>query len=166
MEQDIANIPFAKLKKNGDIVVLRHISFECSNCALCCEVNRIPVTDKDISRIHKSGIDIDQILEEISPVLIRSKNIRDKFVKAYIMRKKPFINDCVFLTEDKMCKIHQFKPLACRIYPFATRISEENEIVFQIHPHVVCSSIELDVSEDNSDSLRIAQYIISLFPME
>lgn len=155
----------ASVDEKGQITVLRHIYFQCTGCAECCIANRIPVTEKDLLRMQENGIEFDQALEEMSPVLIPSNNVEDSFVKAYILRKKPFVNECVFLNEEKKCKIHEFKPLACCTYPFAVRI-RENKIIILIHPRSVCKFIQFDVSEEKSNTIDIVRYLLSLKNLE
>ncbi|MHA1685376.1 MAG: YkgJ family cysteine cluster protein [Candidatus Heimdallarchaeaceae archaeon] len=162
---DEEEICIASVDEKGQITVLRHIYFQCTGCAECCIANRIPVTEKDLLRMQENGIEFDQALEEMSPVLIPSNNVEDSFVKAYILRKKPFVNECVFLDEEKKCKIHEFKPLACRIYPFAVRI-RKGKIVVLVHPHSVCKFIHLDVPEEESNTLEIVEYLLSLKDLE
>ena len=93
-------------------------------------------------------IEVDQSLESLSPVLIPSSNVKGGFIKAYILKK-----------------IHSFKPLACQLYPFAVRKSEEGFIAL-IHPDTVCKFIETDVKEDDSNTVEIVKGLISLLSLE
>ncbi len=155
---DNAGLEIARIfLDTNEIEVIRHIHFECTNCGLCCKANRIPLREEDIERLQEQGYELDQLFEEISPVLISSQNIDGNFIKAYILRKKPFSNECIFLDENNMCKVHEFKPLACRIYPFAIRKETDSTVLVIIHPHSVCPAIEVDVGKDRSNTLQIAQ---------
>lgn len=158
-------IHIASIDRKGQITILRNIFFKCTGCAECCVRNQIPVTEKDLLRMQENGIELDQALDNFSPVLIPSKNIKDSFVKAYILRKKPFVNECVFLDENRRCGIHDFKPLACRTYPFALRLRDDRTIVM-IHPNTVCKHIELDVPPEKANTLEIVEYLLTLQDLE
>ncbi|MCK4845356.1 MAG: YkgJ family cysteine cluster protein [Candidatus Heimdallarchaeota archaeon] len=151
----------AKIKDNNKIEVVRDIFFECNNCALCCKVSEIPVIEKDITRILDHGYELDQFLKELSPVLIRSHQKKDSFIKAYILKKKPFVKECVFLDENERCKIHKYKPLSCSIYPFAVRKGDEGLLVI-VHPKSVCASIDMDVNKKKSNTKKIVELLLSL----
>ncbi len=150
----------AKIKDDNKIEVVRDIFFECNNCALCCKINEIPVIEKDITRILDHGYELDQFLKELSPVLIRSHQKKDSFIKAYFLKKKPFVKECVFLDEDEKCKIHKYKPLSCSIYPFAVRKDDESLLVI-VHPKSVCASIDTDVNKEKSNTKKTVENLLS-----
>ncbi|MHA1302993.1 MAG: YkgJ family cysteine cluster protein [Candidatus Heimdallarchaeaceae archaeon] len=163
---DFNGTKIATIYFDGRIEVVREIYFECSSCGLCCKTNRIPVRERDIQRIQEHGYEIDQLFEEISPVFIPSKNAEGSFIKAYILRKKPFVHTCIFLDENNMCEIHEYKPLACRIYPFALRKEGENSVAVIVHPNSICPSIEFDVTKERSNTYEAAEYLYSVIDLE
>ncbi len=116
--------------------------------------------------MDENGVETFQALESLSPVLIPSKNVKGNFIKAYILRKKPFTNECAFLMEKNLCKIHEFKPLSCSIYPFALRKASDDVIEAIIHPNCVCKAIKVNVSEKKSQSKKITENLIKLLPLE
>jgi len=156
----VSNIPIAKIDEYGNITVLRHIYFKCTRCTDCCKLNNIPATEEDLDRLMDAGIPIDQAVEEMSPVLIASKDLNKGLIKAYILRKKPFVNECAFLLADGLCKIHSIKPIACQLYPFSVRKQGEKLVAF-IHPQNVCRFIELDVDENKSNTLQIVEDLLA-----
>ena len=160
MPLDMSDTPIARVDENGKITILRHVFFECTQCTDCCKLNNIPATEKDMLKLMDAGIPIDQAVEEMSPVLIASKNLEKGFVKAYILRKKPFVNECAFLLEDGLCKIHPVKPTACILYPFSIR-KDEDCLLATIHPKNVCRFIELDVEENRSKTLEIVKGLLA-----
>jgi Fe-S-cluster containining protein len=162
---DISNTPIANLNEDGTIDVLLNIHFECTNCSACCRLNNIPATEQDILDMVENGIEIDQAVEELSPVLIPSKNIENGLIKAYILRKKPFVKECAFLDEKNLCKIHAFKPLACQLYPFSIR---KRELGYQIiiHPDCVCNFIKTDVDDDESNTLQVVKDLMSALSLD
>ncbi|MBY9000402.1 MAG: YkgJ family cysteine cluster protein [Candidatus Heimdallarchaeota archaeon] len=162
---DYSGMSIAEVSKSCEITILKHVHFECLGCAPCCRLNNIPVTEKDIQLLLDNGIELDQSLESLSPVLIPSSNVEKGFIKAYILRKKPFVKECVFLEENLKCKIHSYKPIACQLYPFAVRKSDEGFTAI-IHPDTVCAHIDIDVLEKDSNTIEIVKDLISLLLFE
>ena len=162
---NISSTPIANVNNDGSIEVLRHVFFECSNCTECCKLNNIPATEEDIIKMVENGVEVDQAIEVLSPILIPCPNIENGVTKAYILRKKPFVNECAFLNENNLCNIHEFKPLACKLYPFSIRkLSEGYRAI--IHPDCVCEFIKLDVLEEESNTLQILEELLSLLSLD
>ncbi len=161
---DISSTPIAKISDDGQIEVVRHISFVCTSCTACCKLNNIPITEKDVERMMDNGIEVGQAIEELSPVLIASKDLDRGLIKAYMLRKKPFVNECAFLDELNLCKIHEFKPSACQLYPFSIRNEDEGYMAI-IHPDCVCDFIELDVPEDQSQTREIVEDLLTVLSL-
>ncbi len=125
-----------------EIFPTREVWFQCNSTTACCRYHEIPITEKDIQRILDNGYDLFQFIVEPSPILIKSKMKEGAYTKAYMLKKKPFTTECVFL-EDGKCKIHEFKPTACKLYPFTLRPVEENHdlVSVVVHPDSVCLSV-------------------------
>lgn len=157
---NISNTPIANIRKDGSIEVLLNIHFECTCCTACCKLNNIPASEQDILNLMDNGIEVDQAVEVLSPILIPSKNIENGLIKAYILRKKPFVNECAFLDEKGLCKVHAFKPLACQLYPFSIRKREEYYQII-IHPDCICKFIEIDIEEEKSNTIQIVKEIMT-----
>jgi Fe-S-cluster containining protein len=158
---DISGTKIALVNEFGDIRLVRHIYFECTSCTKCCKLNNIPVTEHDIEQLQEKGIEIDQILGEISPVLIANRNLdHNGLIKAYILRQKPFVRECVFLEETGLCKVHDFKPLTCQLYPFSVK-KNENELEIIVHPKNICEYIEINVAEERSNTVEIVENLLT-----
>jgi Fe-S-cluster containining protein len=90
----------------------RGIKFQCQRCSRCCahteERNRrILLSDLDLSRIEKNiGLKREEFAEPI----------QDSHPFRFLMRMVD--GKCIFLNEDKTCKIYEFRPLICRCFPF------------------------------------------------
>ena len=160
--------------ETGEKKVIQEISFKCHSTTACCRLHTIPLTEEDVLRIEQHGYELFQFLEETSPIIVKSKIRKGNYTKAYILKKKPFTNECVFL-EDNKCKIHDFKPIACRLYPFSIRKSEVNENIVKVivHPESVCTSVkkctpleyskQYDEKEDEvMGSQQILEYIYEI----
>ena len=158
---DISSTIIATVNEFGEINIVRNIFFECTCCTECCKLNNIPITEPDIRLLQDNGIEIDQMIETMSPVLIANKNLeRNGLIKAYILRQKPFVRECVFLDERGLCKVHDFKPLTCQLYPFSVKKNEDKLYVI-VHPENICEYIELDVDESKSNTLEITENLLT-----
>ena len=116
------------------------ISFSCESRVECCSTLKIPVNSRDIKRIEDHGYELDQIIESMSPAFFPSKTKIGRSERTYFLKRKPFNGECTFLNEDK-CNIHDFKPFACRLYPFELTINSEERITVSTHAHKSCKSI-------------------------
>ena len=158
---DISGTIIASVNEFEEINVVKHIFFECTCCTKCCQLNNIPVTEPDIRLMQDNGIEIDQMIETMSPVLIANKNLeRNGLIKAYILRQKPFVRECAFLEENRLCKVHDFKPLTCQLYPFSVKRNEDKLYVI-VHPKNICEHIEIEVEESKSNTSEIAENLLS-----
>ncbi|MGQ9721362.1 MAG: YkgJ family cysteine cluster protein [Candidatus Jordarchaeum sp.] len=88
------------------------VRFQCQRCSRCCKHTeerrrKILLSDLDISRIEKNvglkGDDFAEPCQESYPFRFLMKMVDGK---------------CVFLDEDKSCKIYELRPLICRCFPF------------------------------------------------
>lgn len=104
----------------------------------------------DIDRIVERGYELDQIIQDLTPVILNPNAPQGPREKAYILKRKPFDGTCTFL-EDKLCSIHQFKPFACRIYPFELDFIDDDTIRVLIHQKQLCTAIHaVDPSVSNN----------------
>ncbi len=131
------------------------ITFACASTADCCSNLKIPVTDFDIKRIEDQGYAIDQIVESLSPQLRLPKTEFGNIEKNYWMKSNPFTGTCTFL-EDKLCKIHDFKPLGCSVFPFSLKYMDSERVLVKIHPSNLCKTVSISTPEvaDNETHLK------------
>jgi len=119
VDQEIAKIEFDSEKKQVlNIIVLRKkFRFRCKRCAVfCCKLGGPPVTESDLKRIAKMGLNP---YEYVEPLTSRH-NWRVDAVGA-LKRKKD--GSCIFLKYDESaglyeCRIYESRPSLCRLYPF------------------------------------------------
>ena len=140
------------------------IHFTCNSRADCCSNMNIPVTDFDINRIAAHGYELDQIVRELSPSVIDSGTSPNGKQLAYFLKSKPYDKTCTFL-ENNLCTIHEFKPFACKIYPFVLDIREENHIVIKINEYQICKSIKA-VDPEYSNNNELLHNILKMFMEE
>ena len=126
--------------------------FQCISNIDCCSTMRIPASDFDVDQIMAHGYELDQIIKEASPVILNPKST-GRQQKAYILKTKPFDGTCTFL-EGKLCSIHEFKPFACRIYPFTLEFVDDDHIEVIIHQDQLCRAIKsAEVLESNNQEI-------------
>lgn len=95
--------------------------FKCLNCIeSCCSKKVVVLTDADIRRLSNVG-------DPLNFVMFRGDMSTAPQVQGTshvgAMTLKQENGSCIFL-EDSMCSIHEFRPTACRMYPFDPLIIE------------------------------------------
>jgi hypothetical protein len=93
--------------------------FKCKRCAKCCKKFTVKLSDKDIKRIKRLGY-MDFFVED---------NFDPKTGKFALKREN---EQCIFLTEDNLCKIYEARPSICRKYPF-----NESEEIEDCDPEII-----------------------------
>jgi len=130
------------------------ITFSCASTAECCSNLKIPVTDFDIKRIEDEGYAIDQIVESLSPQLRLPKDNFGSIEKNYWMKSNPFTAACTFL-EDNRCKIHEFKPFGCSVFPFSLKYLDSESVVVKIHPSNLCKTVTTTTPEESDNEAQL-----------
>ncbi|RMG21821.1 MAG: YkgJ family cysteine cluster protein [Methanobacteriota archaeon] len=143
--------------RNGEFKVINGIKFTCRNSGDCCRENEIPVTEDEVLRIQDHGWELDQFLVSLTPVSLPGKT-KGARIKAFILKKKPFTRDCVFLDEKNYCKIHEYKPFACQMYPFSYEVLDDFLVEVRVHPQSVCSNVQYVLGE-KGESIGILQEV-------
>lgn len=145
--------------KTGEITVdKRHpVTFTCQSSVECCSKLSVPITDFDIKRIEDQGFAIGQIVEELTPLLDLPQSDAGNIEKYYWIKRKPFTNTCTFL-KDNRCSIYEFRPYACRIFPFSLRAISPDKIMVLTHPSKLCSNI--DTKKDFEGNKKILNQIL------
>jgi len=110
------------------------VYFKCVLCGECCKRYWIPITHVDLLRIYKNTG-----LEPLYFITFFKKDmttgwdyptIKFEDGEYYMILAKRPDGSCIFnkyVNDRLICKIHKFKPLVCRFYPFIYWI--ENDIV-------------------------------------
>ena len=76
--------------------------FECKKCGNCCKDKDIQLVEGDLKRLH------------IPPRNVGSF-VKDRETLEVVTYLE---HPCEYLTKDNLCKVNEFKPTVCRIYPF------------------------------------------------
>lgn len=91
----------------------------CIQCgSKCCKSTPPALTSQDTRRIR-----------EQTP----HKNWLHKMKNgAFVISKKPNSQECIFLADNGLCNIYEFRPLDCKLFPFFVKIQEKNPGTFNI----------------------------------
>ena len=111
------------------VSVREHIPFRCIGCGACCRHVRqsVPLESLDVFRLAKylrdAGADIrsadDFLAQYAEPVLLDECGYT-----MYMLVVTGADDACIFLKNSR-CTVHQAKPRACRLYPFAAGPDEK-----------------------------------------
>lgn len=101
----------------------KELMFSCQSCGNCCKSFDVNITDYDIGRIleNRPDLNFDDFIEIVEPVAktdvehLKLTSNKDAMI---ILKQKQNSKECIFLTENNMCSIHEFKPIGCRTWPF------------------------------------------------
>jgi len=96
----------------------------CRLCsAICCKNYTITVTSFDVLRIIKNtNLKPDEFAQLIPLKILNFDNdtvlecYQDGNCYEHILTLKS--HSCYFLNDDNSCRIHEFSPLGCRLYPY------------------------------------------------
>jgi len=80
-------------------------SYECKMCGKCCHCRTVPLSKGDMERVGRFNEDVDFMEYNVG-------------LRSPVLARREWDYGCVFL-DDKRCSIHQFKPLICRLFPYA-----------------------------------------------
>ncbi|MEM0026523.1 MAG: YkgJ family cysteine cluster protein [Ignisphaera sp.] len=124
--------------------------FRCVLKGYCCKKYWIPVTHLDLLRLHIYS------KVEIKPNVINlyESSLYDDLTYPRVMFKNEsyFLalnskddGSCIFLSKEGKCRVHPYKPLVCRFYPFVY-IEKEDHIDIDINENALgeCPGLIID----------------------
>jgi lysine-N-methylase len=91
--------------------------WDCHGCGLCCRAVIVPLSDEDVARLRSQHWDQHPDYRRVR-IMVRQGLWKPRYRLA--LNKQ---NECVFLTPERRCRIHELygeaeKPLLCRMFPF------------------------------------------------
>ena len=91
--------------------------WDCRGCGRCCRTVLVSLDEEDVARLRSQRWDQHPEFRG-RPVMVRQSWWRKGYRLATTRQ-----NQCVFLTAEKRCRIHELygeaaKPLLCRLFPF------------------------------------------------
>ena len=146
----LETISLAKNTPLKEVLKLAH-PCECNACSNGCKYGSGFLADEDIPRIAKYlGVTKEVLkkdfLEEVEK--FNTKKLRPK-----ILRKNRQYGKCIFFDEKSRCKIHDVKPLECKISMGCKEYGEQLSIWFMLNHFV---------NENDAESIRqFAEYLKS-----
>ena len=101
---------------------------DCEGCSDCCRDRAAGITlDKwDVSRLKEGlGMDFDTLLSGnyIDITMVDG-------VLLPVLGKKADADECVFLGDDGRCRIHNYRPGICRMFPLARLYHEDGSFSY------------------------------------
>lgn len=113
--------------------VLKQVKFKCTGCGKCCigKDGYVILTEKDITRLSKA-LDLSRF-DFIA-------NYTDRFHGHFVLKDKPRSEDCIFLTDQKMCRVYKDRPDQCATFPFWPNVIDKREK--WIETGLICEGID------------------------
>jgi Fe-S-cluster containining protein len=141
------------------------VKFKCTLCGVCCSQYWVPVTHLDVWRIvHYGGYSAQDFL-----TVYKAEDYKSTFPKVSLWEGKGYLglkrfpNGFCVLNKNKICTVHQFKPLTCRFYPFIYVTSngkvtgiEVNKSAVKSCPGLIYDGDPID-AETYSSLIRLAE---------
>jgi Fe-S-cluster containining protein len=123
----------------------RKYDFSCQSANACCTKLKVQVSPDDIRRVinHLPELKAEDFID---PVNLENTKADEPF---YL--KKRGNSECVFL-KDKLCGIHEFKPLLCKNWPML--IEEDDHVIFTIN-EMLKSDCHYQSLKQNKDENKI-----------
>jgi len=108
----------------------KEFNFKCTNCGKCCSYFAINLTASDVWRIEKyTGLKPHEFATFISAEDNDNEGFLSTYEKTSIVVKRQTNGEyCMFFTSGNLCKIHEFKPMVCRVWPY--EFNKNGEIVW------------------------------------
>ena len=105
------------------------LKFRCTGCGNCCKDPLLPLTDADVARIiartHERASDIVRFVNRHQ---IDMDDDPEAFVRLRQGKRVMVLGHshggCRYLDSEDRCKIYQFRPLGCRVFPFDPSFSK------------------------------------------
>ncbi len=102
------------------------IRFKCSLCGECCRLYWVPITHKDLLRIHKAaGLDPGDFATHVPKDAVGEWGVPAFLLsdgrEHYLVLKKRLDGFCIFikLRDGRfVCSIYDARPATCRFYPY------------------------------------------------
>jgi len=124
------------------------VYFKCRLDGSCCKRFWIPITHLDLWRLYYYGNYYDlevyvRLIESSDPSSDPKPVLFNGEYKHLSLAESD--DGCIFL-ESGMCKVHPYKPLVCRFYPFVYIVRESGEIDIEVNDKAigVCPGLILD----------------------
>ena len=88
----------------------RHQNFFCQMCGNCCAIDGIvKIAPPDVERISA--------FLGIGPAEFADAYLRRMPGEGWVLKDQPGTTNCIFLTEDRLCRVHEVKPAQCAEFP-------------------------------------------------
>ncbi|MBN1786039.1 MAG: YkgJ family cysteine cluster protein [Candidatus Methanofastidiosa archaeon] len=140
------------MKEN--LIPYRGQRYTCRMCGECCHCRTVPLSRDDMQRIGRLQEDAD--FTEYNLVL-----------RTPVISRREWDLGCIFL-DDRRCRIHQYKPLICRLFPYAMLfkpLDDEDEVAKHTLPDGTGIYLYIDSSCPGVDHEQIEDMPGWLLPL-
>ena len=128
------------------------VKFRCLRRGICCRKYWIPITHLDMFRLeYYGGIEVYEVVRLRDVTIYRTSKKYPQIIykgkKYYLsLRDRPDYYGCIFLSDEGTCKVHEFKPLVCRFYPFVYTVHSDGRITIDVNENAIkeCPGLILD----------------------
>ncbi len=97
-------------------------SYECKGCGRCCHDKRITLSPYELARLARAAkLSTRELLER-----------HTEEAGTALRFDEP--HGCTFL-DGGACRVHEGRPLACRLYPLGRIVTPEGESIVELEPH-------------------------------
>jgi Fe-S-cluster containining protein len=124
------------------------VVFQCGLEGSCCRKYWVPVTHLDLWRLYYYGGigDLEnyvRLVESSDPSSDPKPVLFNDEYKHLALAERG--DGCVFL-ENGECRVHSYKPLACRFYPFVYYVNENGDVEIDVNEKAIeeCPGLIVD----------------------
>jgi Fe-S-cluster containining protein len=124
------------------------VVFQCRLEGSCCKKYWVPVTHLDLWRLYYYGGigDLEnyvRLVESSDPSSDPKPVLFNGEYKHLALAERG--DSCVFLENGK-CRVHSYKPLACRFYPFVYYVNEDGDVEIDVNEKAIeeCPGLVVD----------------------
>jgi Fe-S-cluster containining protein len=128
------------------LTLYHRLRFKCKRCAtFCCKLGGPKLSEKDIEQIRRGGYSVEEFLESASNSLKSGEDGSCIFLK--------------FAAEKNVytCKIYDFRPALCRLYPF--ELDRKSPYAFTLKLIPCCMGLN-NPNGETVDKEFIARYLL------
>jgi len=127
---DFNEISDGKRYKSGDLAKISCNG--CKGCSECCRVtdDTIHLDPYDICML---SVAIGKTFSEMQSIGLIALTVEEGLIVPYLAKTKD--GACVFLSQEGLCRVHEFRPGFCRLFPLGRIYNEDDTFDYFIQIH-------------------------------
>lgn len=129
----------------------RFITIQCKKCGICCSEPVVPVTDIDVKRLCSAlSLTPEQIVRFYSVSEMDYDPKAPLWINFYYGKRamglKRRSSRCMFLNNNNLCSVYNFRPMTCRTFPYMVHFNNDKTVEIELNKIVKCKSVYLEDS--------------------